>query len=507
MLGSKRIIWAPLIITLLLTVFTSSFYISDYSFYDEKRIAQVFILLLSSVSFLVIIFKNALVGLGNIIKIGLGLVLVLLFISASSALLPRWAYLQVGWYILLFEFFLITAYLYQKNNRFFIKIILIGLISLCVIYTSRVYADYIIGSIHDYWTTWPNQRPYKIMYDGVNLFPSGFLGFSNHRFFNHLQTWSLPLLVFGYIYFRNKIIPGLRYLLIFFISSWWMLVFASDARGTMLASLLSITFIIFLFRKRSFDFAKVYGLTAVVGSVLYVLLFLLPSGSEGKEILTRFHDSGRFEVWSLAIEHIIKNPLLGIGPMHFNHADLNPFFKAPHNILLQFGAEFGIPTMVLIIGIGLYGFYTFVHQSVRTVVKENNFLQTNLRIGFIASMTAALVHAFFSGIYDTPLSQLLGIIIIGAAVGDYFLSEQANFFVKRKGKSFNVYLIALILIGNTLFVGKIVAEDMPHLNENKEEFLRKFHAKGYYPRFWNQGVIYDKGEGRTENGEKEIRSE
>lgn len=506
MWSKTKIPWLPLYLALMAVALTSSFAVGDYSFYDQKRIVQGLVLILSSFFFVVLIYKYEVAGFQKTVKLALALLLALFVASSLFAPVRQWALLEVGWYIFLFVMMLINARLYLNDKKHFIKGLIMGMVALCVLYSSRVYADYIVGLFLDYWTVWPNQRRFKIMYEGVNLFPSGFLGFSNYRFFNHLQTWSLPLLVFGYQYYRKDLIPGLRYLLLFFISSWWMLVFASDARGTMLASVCSLIFVGLLYKKKAYDFLKIYGATAFAGLTLYLVLFLYPA-SGGKEILTRFHDSGRFEVWLLALDQILQNPWLGLGPMHFNYVPNNPLLKAPHNIILQFAAEWGIPALLLFAGLSLGAFYFFVKQSLDLSTDEAKSDDINLRITFIVSLTAGLVHALFSGIYNTPLSQLLGTIIIGAIVGEYFWASGKNLFQERKERSITLYLLIAFLFINTAFVSIKAGSDIPYLQEREQMFLEKYRSQsekydrlGFYPRFWKQGLINEREEGKMENG-------
>lgn len=506
MWSKNKISWLPLYLALLAIALTSSFSVNDYSFYDQKRIAQGFVLVLSSFFFLFYIYKYEVTGFVKPVKAALALLLALLVASSLFAPIQRWAFLELGWYIFLFALMLINVHLYLYDKKHFLKVLSLGIVALCVIYSSRVYADYIIGIFLDYWTVWPNQRRFKIMYEGVNLFPSGFLGFSNYRFFNHLQTWSLPLLVFVYQYYRKTLISGLRYLLLFFISSWWMLVFASDARGTMLASVCSLIFVGLLYKKKVYEFFKIYGITALTGLALYFVLFLYPA-SGGKEILTRFHDSGRFEVWMLAFNRILDNPLLGLGPMHFNFVPNNPLMKAPHNIILQFAAEWGIPALFLFAGLTLGGFYFFVKQSLDLATNETKSDDINLRIALIASLTAALVHALFSGIYNTPLSQLLGTVVIGAILGEYFFASGMSLFQEREERTIALYVLITFLFINTAFISIQAGSDIPNLKEREQKYLEKFRSNpekfnrlGFYPRFWNQGLIYEGEEGKLEKG-------
>lgn len=490
MMQKNKIIWGLLISVFSVIVFTSIFSISDYRLFDQKRIMQTAVLILGSIIYLFFIYENKLAGLNKFVSSGFLVFLCLLIASAILSSLSTWAFLEVGWYLLLTELLILSAYFYINEKVKFIQILLFGLIALCVLYSSRVFADYLIGSIRDQWTTWPEQLNIRYYYKGEDITPNGFLGFGHVRFFNHLQTWSLPLLVFAYLSFKQKLIPGLRYLLLFFIASWWMLVYAADARGTMLASILSIVFIGLLFRKKALTFVRIYGFTALAGLLLYLILFLLPKDSS-REILTRFGDSGRWEVWLFSLEQIVQNPWLGLGPMHFSYMGINPPWSTPHNFLLQSASEWGIPAVLIFTGLSLYVYFYFIKQSEQISQQEDNETTINWRIALIASITAALVHSMFSGIFNSQLSQLLGVIILGAAFGDYFLYSNKKLFQTRKKISWSVYALIILLFINTSFVAYKVISDIPHLSERQTDYMEKYRSLTLYPRFWNQGMIYE----------------
>jgi len=505
-MNHKTIYWVTFFLSLIVIVLNSVLSFSSLSFFDEKKVVQSGVLIITSLIFAFFISRQYLTGLSQKVKVTMLLFVLLLFVSSSLSSLPEWAFLQTSWYLLLGQLLFLYVFLYQSDKKQFLQTLLVGLFLLGVIYTCRVYADYIIGSMRDYWTTWPQQRNVKIMYQGVNIYPSGFLNFAHVRFFNHLQTWSLPLLIFGYLYYKDKIIPGLRYLLLFFISSWWMLVFAADARGTMLSSAVSLLVVGIVFKKQLLPFLKIYGTTALAGLALYIVLFLLPA-TEAREIMTRFGDSGRLKVWLFSLEQIANNPWLGLGPMHFSYMGNDPPWSTPHNLLLQSAAEWGLPAVFLFGGLCLYAYYRFVRQSFVLSRKETDSMLIYLRIALLASITAALVHSMFSGIFNSSLSQLLGAIILAAGFGEYYRYEGKSFYVERQKRSLALYVLMLVLLINTSYVGYKVASDIPKLEERKTDYMQRYRSLTLYPRFWNQGMIYEREEGTKENGEKETGSD
>jgi len=271
------------------------------------------------------------------------------------------------------------------------------------------------------------------------------------------------------------------------MSSWWMLVFAADARGTMLASLISLFCVILLYRKDSKNFSKIYGSTLITGLLFYVSLFI-GLGTGGKEILTRFGDTGRLNVWLFGWEKITENLFFGLGPMHFSYAGINAPWSTPHNLIIQSAAEWGIPATVIAVGLLLLGIFKFTVQS-QVGRSKGDSHSINLRISLIAAIIAVLIHSMFSGILNTPLSQLLFTIIGGLILGEYFLKSGKPLFELRQTKSVYIYLLIIICSVNVVFVSSKVCYDIPRIGERKSIFSQTYQTNKLYPRFWNQGII------------------
>jgi O-antigen ligase len=75
-------------------------------------------------------------------------------------------------------------------------------------------------------------------------------------------------------------------------------------------------------------------------------------------------ESGRLQIWSRGIGYMLQNPVLGLGPGNFQTAEgtLSPLaerqqfgigvrWNAPHNSLVQIGAELGIPGVALYVAV------------------------------------------------------------------------------------------------------------------------------------------------------------
>ena len=478
----------PLYIALIGILLLPLFNFFEISLYDQKRLYQSGVLIICSVSFAILLtrYEFRLGNKWNLVIISV--VFIILIISSILSPLPQWALLQTAWYLLLFISILLFAHLFQQNRELYIRSTLLILFGLVILYSLRIFIDHFELLFNSHKSVWPSINSHIVEIGGERTNPNPHLGFINRRFFNHIQTWTLPLLILGYLYYKPLLIKGFRILLIFFVSSWWMLVFASDARGTLIASLVSIGIILIIFKKRAFKFCFPYLLTAGAGFILFLLLFYLPDFS-GEKGIFRLGDSGRIEAWKFAISQIIDKPLLGLGPMHFSWIEINPPLSTPHNIVLQSISEWGIPAFVFLTALIVCSFYKFIAQSKELQLGYQSDTEICYRISVTASLVGAITHSLVSGIFETPLSQLLAVIVLGWAVGDYFLSKGDKLLMKRERISFKFVLTMLLLLVSVGFVAQKIAFDTANIEETYLCHNEIKSTNKYYPRFWHQGLI------------------
>lgn len=310
--------------------------------YNEKRLLQSAVLLLGSLSFIYSLFHNKLNLAQHTIYLW-GSFFLLISISIFLSQHHGWALLEIGWYVCLLQLAFVLAYLYQQFPQIFERYLLLTIISFATLYSIRVAGDLITGFVDPNWPSWPDHTRSVIMFDGENFAKNGFLGFKNVRFFNHLQTWSIPVLIYGYIKYQPKLTFGFRALFFVLLSFFWMLAFASGARGTLLSLLISSVIVFVLFKRQSKEWIKKGLLTCLAGFLLYIIIFyvLIPDGS-GKA-LARTDSSRRLELWGAAWQAIKSNPIWGLGPMHMANVNSQNPITSPHNIYLLWMAEWGIP--------------------------------------------------------------------------------------------------------------------------------------------------------------------
>lgn len=310
-------------------------------------------------------------------------------------------------------------------------------------------------------------------------------GFSNKRFYGQFQTFTLPLLVLPLLLpFTRRSIKVTVFCL---ISLWWMIAISGGTRGTWLGMAAAVAVMICLGRSGR-RWATWQLAAASTGLLLFILLFSVLPGLLGIEVSNFAGDrlttslSAREILWQQAWEMIKERPLLGFGPMHF--ADIwNAVAAHPHQAILQWASEWGIPSTLCVAGLALYGLgTTAVLLRKRALSMESVDL---MRLCLFASLIGALAQAMVDGVIVMPYSQLWLAIIVGWLLA---LHEW-----QTAPRPANVWLRGGWLVCLTLAAGMIlytIVRDVPDMESRKQQFSEKFGGR-YLPRFWMQGVITD----------------
>lgn len=486
----KRFFWFNIGILGILIILLPSFSPFTEIPYNSKRIFQVgflFIVCVQTVFFTRFFDKLSYEWHLVNIKIKFVIYVILLFgmISAFISSYPVFAFLEIGIYVLLIIFILTVAFLFKSHQKLFIKTFGVILSLMIMLYFIRFSINYIYNFLYPSWPIWPNIQLVQIFYNGEPYYPEPFLGFSQPRFLNHIQTWTLPLLVLMIVKVPREY-WAYRSLLIFFTSFWWMLVFASDARGTMLSSVFSLILVFLLFKNRIKDWIKGYLTTSAVGLVSYLFFFklILPDG--GMTILSRSGDSGRFKLWNYAFDLFRENPILGAGPMHY--ADISNGFNLahPHNFYLQILSEWGTIVFILSTVLFIYVLSKWLRKCRRSILEREDLA---IQGALTASMLAGLMHSFLSGLLHTPLSQIIAAVVFGCAIGFYQL-KFTNFKKDKIEFNFSLSLInKAILFCIALFVLVGTINTYKNLSDSKKTYINNYDYSRFSPRYWDHGNI------------------
>lgn len=498
-----RFLLLSISISLYLIIWTSSTFILDVP-YSSKRLAEGIILVIgvgilcSSRSFqkrwLTVI--HSLKHKSHLLFYILIMLLLLGLVSSIFADYPRYAFLQFAHYLLLFNFLILVIISYYNSPFYFEYGFLIVIGIAASLYLINVTISYFYTFFIPDFPLWPDTNFTRVYFKDFGfLYPEPFLNFVNIRFFNHLQTWTLPLLALLVIRIPKRYWAFSKIAFII-LCGWWMLVFASDARGTVLASFLVLGLIFYYYRLKAAKWLRVHSMSALIGFICYGFFFkllpLLINTQNSRTAFSRYHPGReRLALWENAIQVILQNPLLGIGPMHFsNWADT--FSKHPHNIYMQFLGEWGIAAGMLFMALIVIGGHAWFIRSNQIISnKSRNSTEINVRIALTASLMAALLHGLVSGIINTPLSQIMMVLVVGWMIG-LSISE-----INKEKAISNMLWKRVGLIGiNIMAAGFLIwsySVQVPNLDENRQRYLELIqneeNANRLSPRYWDQGVI------------------
>jgi len=472
-LGSLYLILTP---SLLWIVFSF-----DLSLYDEKRIFQLAVLFLSTISILFSSgFRSSWLTVVDkfpaITRISLMLIFLGACLSAITAPLPRYSFLEVSFFFLLACYIIIFAALRKKLGKTMDEILLASIVISALFYLFLFFILYLgahTGSFDEQGS------------NAIILFKA-FPGFSNRRFFSQYQSWTLPLIVLPVVFFQLELRFS-RILLWAIAMGWWTLLYASGTRGTVLAILTAVVIVLFVFRKNSIQWFLLQVKAATGGAVIYFVIFsLLPKVPPIIDKFARVSGSVRLKLWGQCLTLIATKPWLGVGPMHYAYQPNNYGieFAHPHNSILQWAAEWGAPSALILVVLFAWGVLVWIRKCRTSMYfhgdQKNNMLLTALTV----SLISGAVHSLVSGIIVMPLSQMTMVIILGWVIGIYH-EEYEDAPVQTHYK--NIFIsLALLTALALLFYG--IFPEIMNLKSYNKYFDEKYGI--FHPRFWQQGYIF-----------------
>ncbi len=281
------------------------------------------------------------------------------------------------------------------------------------------------------------------------------LHFSWPRFYNQVQTWSMPVIAALPLLFPAK--PVAKIFCVAALALGWYVVIATGARGAALGiagALLAAAIILPDIRKALVSW-QLPGLIAALAIYTLVVvghqqLMNGPTGATqelhqsplsvapparpennvtaiqelgdstgqfaepltGQRMLT---SSGRLAMWRGTLDETRTHPLLGIGPM--NYACTGPLDRAghPHNFPLQFMVEWGVPALLLLLFAA--GFLLFKLASALRKPTAGFAQNVSLAACFAGGVVAATILACLDGVLTMPASQVTGVLVCGGLLG------------------------------------------------------------------------------------------
>jgi O-antigen ligase len=302
-----------------------------------------------------------------------------------------------------------------------------------------------------------------------------FNGFSNPRFFGQFQVMLMPVMALLVERCRQQLRWALAALLTLALVSQWCIAFTLGGRGLRLGLLVSHLALLLINRKL-WRILALQAAAALFGFLLFVLLFKLIPLWLGLDPALRDNLrtslSGRERIWQWAWEMALANPWLGAGPMHYS-ATYNPIAAHPHQVVLQWLAEWGFAATLIALALGAWGLLHGARHLRQASANE-------LDAGLWGAIVGALVLAQVDGVFVMPYTETWLALLIGLALARWSRTATPS----RTHR----LACAIIAIPVLLVLGNVLIREVSILPQNIEAYMIEHHT-GWTPRFWSQGWI------------------
>lgn len=451
--------------------------------FDKKRIFEVGIVFLNLIILSNRDFRGRLASHFYIFslstRLALFTMLILGILSSIYAPLSRCGFLELSLYVGLFVISMTIFCLSVKYENLFDNVLIVLLIASCVMYQTSFFSLYLAASIQKVPVHWPL------------LFTS----FENVRFFNQYQIWLFFLISYPLLNFK-ELDSRLRVSLKTIAIAWAILLIYSGSRGACIALISALIISWFCYKKKSYSFIKLNLYFLFAGALGAWLLFDILPLFFGAEFTTGWRtfeqlttDSPRLYLINLCLSHIKAHPLLGIGPMHLAYYPNPissylpyPIFSHPHNSILQWATEMGVPSAIIILLLIGKGLVLWIKRF-RSHVSDQQ--SSYLGVVLLSTVCSAIIYSLVDGVIVMPVSQVLMAVIMGWMFGIYFRTNKI--FIEEK-ENIAVLLFAgavLIMLTYTIVPGLL-----PRM-AGVAGFSTREHSVPNDPRFWVQGQIPD----------------
>ncbi|EPL63174.1 MULTISPECIES: O-antigen ligase family protein [Stutzerimonas] len=427
---------------------------SGYSWHDQQRIYQLF-LLCACAPLAALLPRAALLRPALLLLLGL---LLLGLCSSMLAAWPEWAFKE-----------------WSRYGGLLLLALLVGGLAERPTWQSFIlWAMAAVGFIHAY-----QFLVYYLMafVTGIRMLDADLLlnGFSNPRFFGQFQVMLMPVLALLLERCRQQRRVAIAILLALALVSQWCIAFTLGGRGLWLGLLVSHLALLLINRQLWRILALQAG-AALLGFLLFLLLFkLIPLWLGLDPILRdslRTSLSGRERIWRWAWEMALANPWLGAGPMHYS-ATYNPIAAHPHQVVLQWLAEWGFGATLIALALGAWGLLHGARYLRQPSASE-------LDAGIWVAIVGALVLAQVDGVFVMPYTETWLALLIGLAL--------ARWAKPATPSRIQPFACALTAIPVLLVLGKVLISEAPTLPQTANDYMNQHHT-GWTPRFWSQGWI------------------
>jgi O-antigen ligase len=446
--------------------------------HDEQRIHEIALLLAAGLAF-VLARSTALTAFLGASWGGRALALFFACgaVSATMAYAPAYAGVEVALFLLLLAVALAVADQVQRGGIPLLRIALQAIGCAAVLHAVRIVVNYCASFAL-----------------GTPLEPVDFApGFTNYRFFNHTQTVLLPLLVL--LYCVTPPASRVRYLWLALVSLWWMCIFATTGRGSLLGLAAGVPFAALVLRRAAMPYLKAFALAFAGGIAMYAVFLVVIPVLAGQDSFGAFGyaiersrtdpSSMRFFVWSNALELIRQHPWFGVGPMHFAHDAARFRFAAhPHDWVLQVAAEWGLPALLLLGFALLRGMRALVRtRAAMASIDCGNVVLPALLVGAVA----VLVDGLVSGLIVMPQSQLAIALYLGLAIAWVRMSGPAQQPRRAAGAATRCANALILLAALACLAGGVHVDAVLVLHDGTPNAAANVDLR--WPRLWELGFF------------------
>lgn len=318
--------------------------------------------------------------------------------------------------------------------------------------------------------------------EGLSISPFNLpTGHIHPRFYNHAQTVSILLIAWlSTTVLRTPFTQGVAFA---GMAMQFALLFYSGGRATIIA-IFGAAFLGSALSRRGWKLFGQLSIGAALGCVVYAIVFWggpkYFNVPERIDITSRATYTASFEsrivLWRQAISDLGAHPFLGTGPMHFANSPGRETAH-PHNFLLQFSSEWGMPQFFILIGV-LGAMLFALIRKIRTAAPPRGLGGT----AALVTCLAVVLDAQFSGNLVMPVSQ----VWIAAAAG-----MCARWWMREEPTA--DFRPPLSLRGNLAMIQiSLLAAGMVQLHA-RWQAPDRYIVKGDIanPRFWTNGWIFD----------------
>ncbi|HEP8127429.1 TPA: O-antigen ligase family protein [Pseudomonas aeruginosa] len=422
------------------------------NWHDQQRILQLLVL---SGSSLLLLFSFPLTFSGREAHAALLFILGLGSVSSFLSANPSWAFKE--WSV--FAGLMLFSFNISASPEWVRRTALWGLVVLGGFFCYQFLLSYLSAFV-----------------SGLRELNPGVLlsGFSNVRTMGQFQAMLLPLMAALGLYLRETGRFRLSWLVMLLLAIQWRISFALAGRGLWLGfavAHLALCWIGPVGRR----FLIVQLSAAFVGLALYFLLMVaLPTWLGIDMTLMSGMRSGlslRDVLWRDAWGMFVAHPLLGVGPMHFS-AVPNSVGAHPHQMLLQWFAEWGGVAGLLVVGLMTLGLL----RGARYLREQGDPMDAGLWLALVS----VLVLAQVDGVFVMPFTQTVLALLVGIA-----MARWSKPVVPSPAQRWLCRGLAVVVI---VVLGRVLLLEVPGLTAAEERYL-EIHGGGEAPRFWIQGWI------------------